>query len=206
MGAPHDHVADRMDEVGLAKTGGAVDEERVVCLSGVLRHLPGGGEGELIGLPLDEVGEPELRLQPDHQATVGRVVVLTGSRVACLGLRGGYRADRPRSPNRAGRPPPSPGCHESDPDSAGRPSRGRTRSERAGRGRPPSPPPAGPQPRVELLQGESGLEIVKTLFPNGFEQRATPRDRWWEPLRGSGRPGSITPSSPAGRARASHPY
>ena len=41
--------------------------------------------------------------------------------------------------------------------------------------------------------GESGLEIVKTLFPNGIEQRATPRDRWWEPLRGPGRPGSITP-------------
>ena len=52
-----DLVRDGLHEVGLAESGVAVDEERVVDLAGRLADGVGGGGGELVRLSDDEVVE-----------------------------------------------------------------------------------------------------------------------------------------------------
>ena len=53
-------ICDGVEQVGLAQTGGAVDEQRVVGAGGVGRNGLGRGVGKLVGRPLDEVFEGEV--------------------------------------------------------------------------------------------------------------------------------------------------
>ncbi len=57
-------VADRVQQVRLAETRAAVDEQRVVGLRGRLRHGDGGRVGEPVGLADHEVVEGVLRVEP----------------------------------------------------------------------------------------------------------------------------------------------
>ena len=58
-----DVVADRVQEVGLAEAGRAVEEERVVGLAGQLGDRERGGVGEAVGVADDELVEGELRVE-----------------------------------------------------------------------------------------------------------------------------------------------
>ncbi|MNF84540.1 hypothetical protein D3C84_669090 [compost metagenome] len=44
-----------MHQVGFTQTDAAIKEERVVTMLRVVRHLPGCGPGQLVGLAFDEV-------------------------------------------------------------------------------------------------------------------------------------------------------
>ena len=57
-------VPDGVQQVGLAKAGRPVDEQRVVAASGRLGHAQGGGERELVGRALDEGLEGVPRVEP----------------------------------------------------------------------------------------------------------------------------------------------
>ena len=59
-----DVVADRVQQVGLAQPGVAVDEQRVVGLAGRLGHRDGGGVREPVGRADDEGLEGVLRVEP----------------------------------------------------------------------------------------------------------------------------------------------
>ena len=58
-----DLIADGVHEVRLAEADAAVDEERVVSATGILRHLHRRGARELIALALDEVREREVGIE-----------------------------------------------------------------------------------------------------------------------------------------------
>ena len=57
-------MADRVQEVGLAESGLAVDDERVVCLAGRLGDRHGSGVREAVGRTDDEVLEQVARVEP----------------------------------------------------------------------------------------------------------------------------------------------
>ncbi|MNP08132.1 hypothetical protein D3C76_1001890 [compost metagenome] len=50
-------VTHSMHQVGFTQTYATVKEERVVTMLGIVRHLPGRGPGQLVGLTLNEVLE-----------------------------------------------------------------------------------------------------------------------------------------------------
>ena len=60
--------------MGLAQADAAVEEQRVVGLARVARHLDGGGLGELVALALDEAVEGEVRVDPaaEHASAPAR--------------------------------------------------------------------------------------------------------------------------------------
>jgi hypothetical protein len=60
----HDGIADGVDQVSLAEAGAAIDEQRVVGTARVVRHLHGGGPGQVVGLADDQVVEGEGRKEP----------------------------------------------------------------------------------------------------------------------------------------------
>jgi hypothetical protein len=57
------HVADRVDEMGLAQAGAAVDEQRVVGPAGIFGDLQAGGAGNLIRVAFDEGLKGEIRVE-----------------------------------------------------------------------------------------------------------------------------------------------
>ena len=66
------HVADGVDEVGLAQTGTTVNKQRIISLAGILRDLQAGGSGNLVGITLDESGKGEIRVErPALEQLVG---------------------------------------------------------------------------------------------------------------------------------------
>ena len=84
-------VAHRMHQVGLAQTDATVEEQRVVTVLEVVRHLPGGGAGQLVGLALDEVleGEGTVEIAGVLQRTFDLDVALGAHRRRCSGRHGG---------------------------------------------------------------------------------------------------------------------
>src|SRR5450830_179833 len=48
-------VTHRMHQVRLTQANATIKEQRVVTMLGVVRHLPGGRAGQLVGFTLDEV-------------------------------------------------------------------------------------------------------------------------------------------------------
>ena len=84
---PRDLVADRVEQVGLAETDPAVDEERVVGLRRQLGHRLAGGLGELVGVADDEGVEGVAR-------RTGRSTAATAGELA---RRRGRRARASRS-------------------------------------------------------------------------------------------------------------
>ena len=80
-----DVVADRVQEVGLAEAGRAVEKQRVVGLAGQLGDGERGRVGEAVGVADDELVERELRM---------KLALVAGGRrgpAARLGRRGGDR-------------------------------------------------------------------------------------------------------------------
>ena len=90
-------VGDGVEQVGLAQAGGAVDEQRIIGSAGLICHLHGGGEGELVGGAYHEALEgvpvqvcgcgdgggfqvvlPLLRQQQDHINVCGEEVFQGG--------------------------------------------------------------------------------------------------------------------------------
>jgi len=57
-------MSNGLHEMGLAETDTAVNKQGVVGAAGVDTHLIGGGPSQLIALPLDEVLEREIRIEP----------------------------------------------------------------------------------------------------------------------------------------------
>ncbi|MNF81679.1 hypothetical protein D3C84_639630 [compost metagenome] len=56
-------VTHRVHQVGLTQADATIKEQRVVPVLGVVRHLPGGRAGELVGFTFDEVFEGEGAVQ-----------------------------------------------------------------------------------------------------------------------------------------------
>ncbi|MNT68621.1 hypothetical protein D3C72_2068690 [compost metagenome] len=56
-------IAHRMHQVSLAQAHAAIEEQRVVTMLGIVRHLPGRSTGQLVGLALDEIVEGEGTVQ-----------------------------------------------------------------------------------------------------------------------------------------------
>jgi CO dehydrogenase/acetyl-CoA synthase alpha subunit len=54
-----DGVADGVDQVGLAETGAAVDEQRVVGAARIVGDLDGRRPGQIVGLADDQIVEGE---------------------------------------------------------------------------------------------------------------------------------------------------
>src|SRR5262249_25069412 len=57
-----EEVSDRMNEMLFAETDTAIEEQRVVCVARILRHLQRRGFRELIALAFDEAREREIRI------------------------------------------------------------------------------------------------------------------------------------------------
>ena len=59
----HDHIADRMHEMGFTQADAAIDKQRVIGHTGIAAHLHGGSLGQLIALALDEIFEGVLAVE-----------------------------------------------------------------------------------------------------------------------------------------------
>ena len=89
-----DVVADRVQQVGLAEAGRAVEEERVVGLAGQLGDGERGGVGEAVGVADDELVERELRVELGLGARRRRAPARASARGAARSARRARRRRR----------------------------------------------------------------------------------------------------------------
>ena len=109
-----DVVADRVQQVGLAEAGRAVEKERVVGLAGHLGDRQGGGVGEAVGVADDELVERELGMELGLGLALEAAVGGGGGRCALVDSGARARRRRPSSRPRARRPRTSAGRGRSD--------------------------------------------------------------------------------------------
>ncbi len=63
LGAPVELMTDRRGQMGLAQTGAAIDEQRIVFFAGLAGHRQGGGVGELVAWTDHEFSEVIARVE-----------------------------------------------------------------------------------------------------------------------------------------------
>jgi len=155
---PRDLVPDRVQQMGLAETDPAVDEERVVGLRRQLRHRLAGGLGELVGVADDEGFKGIARGEAVRERHRGE---LTGGRGRALGLPVDLEGDdRVAAQHRANRALDRLGVVLDEPVAAVLVGRADADGVTVHRG-----DAAGPQPRVDGGLGDPALERGQNTGP-----------------------------------------